>query len=239
MDGRHNRDDSEFEGGNGRGFDGRDFSPSEEDILDELAGLVDQDPDAFSGLDVDDVAALPLSGEDDDDDRGRSSHDREDDDQPEPEPLSLYPDWEYTTILIDPLYSAGLLNDQVQADLTASMGRAGAISQARQLLSPVQQALTDAGFYAYSTVDDQNRWTIAADDEAGRIDAWVGFGGLVLALWTSSPGLFADVETPGAAAGWSRQSSGRSSGSPAACWNHTNARCGTKRSRASPSPRAS
>ena len=190
MDRRHNRDD-EFEDGNGR-----DFSPSEEDILDELAGLVDQDPDAFSGLDEDDVAALRLTDDDDDGDRRHSSHDREAGDQPEAEPLSLFPDWEYTTVLIDPLYSAGLLTDQEQADLTAAMGRAGAIAQARQLLAPVQQSLTDAGFYAYSTVDDQNRWTIAADDEAGRIDAWVGYGGVVLSLWTSSPGIFADVENP-------------------------------------------
>lgn len=195
MDGRHNSDESDFEGGNGRDFDARDFSPSEEDILDELAGLVDQDPDAFSGLDEDDVAALPISGDDTDDDRPRSSHDREDD-LPDPEPLSLFPDWEYTTILIDPIYSAGLLNDREQADLAATLGRAGAIAQARQLLAPVQQSLTEAGFYAYSTVDDQNRWTIAADDEAGRFDAWVGYGGVVLSLWTSSPGLFADVENP-------------------------------------------
>lgn len=192
MNGRNNRDDGDFDADNGR-----DFTPSEEDILDELAGLVDQDPDAFSGLTEDDVAEMPISNDDDvdDDNRRRSGHDR-DDDLPEPEPLSLYPDWEYTTILIDPVYSAGLLTDQEQADLAASMGRAGAISQARQLLAPVQQSLTDAGFYAYSTVDDQNRWTIAADDEAGRIDAWVGYGGVVLSLWSSSPGLFADVENP-------------------------------------------
>lgn len=183
---RDDEDDGEFsEGG---------LPSSEEEILDALANLVDQDPDAFSGMDEDDVAAMPIS-HDDASDRG-SRHDRPDSDQGEAEPLSLFPDWEYTTILIDPLYSSGLLGERDEPGRFAPPGPSGAIAQARTLLAPVQQSLIDAGFYAYSTVDDQNRWTVAADDEAGRIDAWVGFGGVVLSLWASSPGLFADVENP-------------------------------------------
>src|SRR5215218_5545301 len=65
---------------------------------------------------------------------------------------------------------------------------------ARRALEPVQRSLTDAGFYAYGTFDDQHRWTIAVDDEAGRVDVRVGPDGFVVELWASSPGLFADEE---------------------------------------------
>jgi len=191
VDGRIGPDGDETRGeptSNGFG-PGRDGRPSDDDILDELAQLVDQDPDAFSGLDEDDVASLRLDLGDDDPDGG-ATRTRNGGDQPDPEPLALYPAWEYTTILLDPLHTAD-----------EEIGRAGggpsdAIARARRLLQPVQESLTDAGFYAYGTVDDQNRWTIAVDDEGGRVDVWVGHGGLVIALWTSSPGLYADVENP-------------------------------------------
>jgi hypothetical protein len=65
---------------------------------------------------------------------------------------------------------------------------------ARKALMPVEQSLRDAGFYAYGTFDDQHRWTVAADDEAGRIDVRVGRDGYEVELWASSPGLYADVE---------------------------------------------
>lgn len=65
---------------------------------------------------------------------------------------------------------------------------------ARRALEPVRQSLSDAGFYAYGTFDDQHRWTIAVDDEAGRVDVRVGPDGFVVELWASSPGLFADEE---------------------------------------------
>src|ERR687896_30140 len=68
------------------------------------------------------------------------------------------------------------------------------IAAARRALEPVQRSLRDAGFYAYGTVDDENRWTIAVDDEAGRIDVRVGEDGVVVELWSSSPGLYADEE---------------------------------------------
>jgi hypothetical protein len=65
---------------------------------------------------------------------------------------------------------------------------------ARKALTPVEQSLRDAGFYAYGTFDDQHRWTVASDDEAGRIDVRVGRDGYEIELWATSPGLFADIE---------------------------------------------
>ena len=73
-------------------------------------------------------------------------------------------------------------------------GPRDAIAKARRALAPVQAALTEAGFYAYGTIDDQHRWTIAADDEAGRIDVRVGSDGFEIELWASSPGLYAEEE---------------------------------------------
>lgn len=68
------------------------------------------------------------------------------------------------------------------------------IAAARRALAPVQVALSGAGFYAYGMLDDQHRWTIAADDEAGRVDVRVGADGLEVELWTTSPGVYADEE---------------------------------------------
>jgi hypothetical protein len=78
----------------------------------------------------------------------------------------------------------------------AAEGRAlrEALAVARRALAPVQASLAAAGFYAYGTLDDANRWTIAADDEAGRIDVRVGPDGFEVVLWASSPGLYAEEE---------------------------------------------
>lgn len=80
--------------------------------------------------------------------------------------------------------------------LSAGNGRgpSDAIAAARRALEPVRRSLVEAGFYAYGTLDDQHRWAIAADDEAGRIDVRVGQDGLEIELWASSPGLYADEE---------------------------------------------
>jgi hypothetical protein len=61
-------------------------------------------------------------------------------------------------------------------------------------LGPVKLALEKAGFYAYGTFDDQQRWTIAADDELGHVDVRVGEDGFVLEMWSTSPGLFVEEE---------------------------------------------
>jgi hypothetical protein len=84
--------------------------------------------------------------------------------------------------------------DSRDAELANGRGPADDIAAARQALAPVQAAMTAAGFYAYATVDEQNRWTIAADSEDGHVDVRVGADGFEVELWTSSPGLFADEE---------------------------------------------
>ncbi|MGH2531957.1 MAG: hypothetical protein ACRDJW_06575 [Thermomicrobiales bacterium] len=68
------------------------------------------------------------------------------------------------------------------------------IAMARKALAPIKASLEAAGFYAYGTFDDQHRWVIAADDEAGRVDVRVGDDGYHVELWASSPGLFVDEE---------------------------------------------
>ncbi len=91
------------------------------------------------------------------------------------------------------------MDEREQPDLESGAGSNGAgprdaIATARRALEPVQASLIAAGFYAYGTLDDQHRWTIAADDEAGRIDVRVGADGFVVELWSSSPGLYAEEE---------------------------------------------
>lgn len=63
-----------------------------------------------------------------------------------------------------------------------------------QALGPVTSIFTDAGFYAYRTLDDENRWTVAVDIEEGHIDVRVGADGFDLDVWATSPGLFIDEE---------------------------------------------
>ena len=62
------------------------------------------------------------------------------------------------------------------------------IERDRAALVPVLHSLRAAGFYSYGTYDDQLRWTIAVDDEAGRIDVRVGFDGYRCAPWRSAAG---------------------------------------------------
>ncbi len=86
-------------------------------------------------------------------------------------------------------------SDMIEASLPGGGDGPGApLAMARRALEPVQASLTAAGFYAYGTLDDANRWTIAADDEAGRIDVRVGPDGFEVELWVSSPGLYAEEE---------------------------------------------
>lgn len=66
----------------------------------------------------------------------------------------------------------------------------------RKALEPVLQSLKDAGYYAYGMVNEENTWIIAADDEIGRIDVRVGRDGFEVILWMSSPGMYADEESP-------------------------------------------
>lgn len=80
----------------------------------------------------------------------------------------------------------------------------GKIATDKRALQSVRQSLLDAGFYAYGTIDDQNRWSIAVDDEMGRVDVRIGDDGYDVVLWASSPGLYADEESP-----WRQQSRSR------------------------------
>jgi hypothetical protein len=52
----------------------------------------------------------------------------------------------------------------------------------------------EPGFYAYGTIDEENRWVISADDEAGHVDVRVGLDGYQLDLWATLPGLFSEEE---------------------------------------------
>ena len=77
---------------------------------------------------------------------------------------------------------------------TNGLGPADVIARAREALAPVRDALEGAGFYAYGTIDDENRWVISADDEAGHVDVRVGPDGYQLELWATVPGLFSEEE---------------------------------------------
>jgi len=78
--------------------------------------------------------------------------------------------------------------------LTSDNGDELRLARDRATLEAARRALEAEGFYAYGTVDDQNRWTVAVDDEAGRVDVRIGDDGLEVTLWASSPGLYADEE---------------------------------------------
>lgn len=80
----------------------------------------------------------------------------------------------------------------------------GKIATDKRALEGVRQSMVDAGYYAYGTIDDQNRWSIAVDDEMGRVDVRIGDDGYDVVLWASSPGLYADEESP-----WRQQSRAR------------------------------
>jgi hypothetical protein len=68
------------------------------------------------------------------------------------------------------------------------------IARVRALLVPARKSMEDAGFYAYNTFDQQQRLTVASDDEMGRFDIWVEGDDFVITLWASSPGLFVEEE---------------------------------------------
>ncbi len=70
-----------------------------------------------------------------------------------------------------------------------------ALARERAALKPVRDALRQEGFYAYTTFDAEGRWSVAVDDEAGRIDVRIGTDGYVVEISGSSPGLFADEDS--------------------------------------------
>ncbi|HEV2129125.1 MAG TPA: hypothetical protein VGR22_10945 [Thermomicrobiales bacterium] len=78
------------------------------------------------------------------------------------------------------------------------------LEEDQQTLEPVRQALRQAGFWAYGTIDESNRWSIAVDDELGRVDVRIGRDGLEIQMRADSPGLYAEEDSP-----WRRQSRAR------------------------------
>lgn len=69
-----------------------------------------------------------------------------------------------------------------------------AIAEHRIALAPVASIFQEAGFYAYRTLDDQNRWCVAVDIDEGHFDVRIGDDGYELDVWATSPGLFIDEE---------------------------------------------
>jgi hypothetical protein len=96
------------------------------------------------------------------------------------------------------------VTDDISNQLDDTLDPRDIIARDRLALEPARASLVEAGFYAYGMLDDQNRWTIAVDDEAGRVDVHVGDDGLDVALWVSTPGIYADEESE-----WRRKSRAR------------------------------
>jgi hypothetical protein len=61
-------------------------------------------------------------------------------------------------------------------------------------LEPVAGFFRAAGYYAYRTLDDENRWCVACDLEDGHIDVRIGADGYDLDVWATSPGMYVDEE---------------------------------------------
>lgn len=76
-----------------------------------------------------------------------------------------------------------------------SNGRRDDVNQnPRRMLESVAAVLNAAGFYAYTTLDDQSRWTVACDTDEGHVDVRVVGDTLELDVWDTSPGLFIEEE---------------------------------------------
>lgn len=85
-------------------------------------------------------------------------------------------------------------DDQYPIDSNDLLLSEESIQRDRITLTPALASLKEAGYYAYGMLNENNEWTIAADDELGRIDVRVGSDGFEVVLAMSSPGLYADEE---------------------------------------------
>ena len=65
---------------------------------------------------------------------------------------------------------------------------------ANEALRPVLRSLEAEGLYAYITLDDENRWTVASDDEQGRVDVRLDDGDYEVVMAATSPGMYADED---------------------------------------------
>lgn len=73
-------------------------------------------------------------------------------------------------------------------------GAYSSMTSPKLMLERLVQSLTDAGFYAYPHIDDQNRWSVSLDTDEGHVDVRIGGGVYVLEAWDTSPGLFWEEE---------------------------------------------
>ncbi len=89
--------------------------------------------------------------------------------------------------------TAALMSEPVDSAVSEHAAQ-DVIARARETLAPIREALEAEGFYAYGTVDDENRWVISADDEIGHVDVRVGDDGFEIDLWATSPGLFSEEQ---------------------------------------------
>jgi hypothetical protein len=180
--------------GDGRVFDELDVLSDED--LELLAGGVEDEEELRALTEEAEAALDPPEADDADDARSGTRSDRRSSEEREQVARRLFPDWEYEPV---PGLSADWTEDPgVPTDGAAWEGdgaRAG-IARARQLLAPIEEALRREEFYAYGTLDEENRWTVAVDDEAGRVDVRLDPDGYLLDLRATSPGLYADVEHP-------------------------------------------
>lgn len=67
-------------------------------------------------------------------------------------------------------------------------------SSPKLMLERVVGTLTEAGYYAYPHIDEQNRWTVSIDTEEGHVDVRLGGGVYIVEAWDTSPGLFWEEE---------------------------------------------
>ncbi len=64
----------------------------------------------------------------------------------------------------------------------------------RAALEAIAESLRRDRWYAYLTLDQENRWIVACDAEEGHIDVRIGADGFDIDAWATSPGLFWDEE---------------------------------------------
>jgi len=92
------------------------------------------------------------------------------------------------------------LDSTPETPISADIVVPGVDADKRQLLQGARTALANAGFYSYVMLDENQRWCVAADDEAGRVDVRLDSGQYIVDVCGSSPGLFMEEDSE-----WRRQ----------------------------------
>jgi hypothetical protein len=68
------------------------------------------------------------------------------------------------------------------------------LEEHRAALTPLISVFRNQEIYAYGILDDENRWSVAADLEDGHIDVRIGADGYDLDVWATLTGMYADEE---------------------------------------------